>query len=110
MANERPNPTQAQQPPRPEGLPAFAQAQHDYLLKNGWRPNGPNERGLTIWDDPAGTDAKPKAVLGCRLPVEDGKGEQEVKQMRGGPIPWSYPTERACEIQRQRDAAKAKVA
>lgn len=103
------NRNQNQNPGRPqtqaEGPPGFDP--EEYLRSKGWKHNGKNIYGASVWTDPRGSHEPPVKQNEVKLPTKDG-GTQTIKQMTGKPIPWDYDTYQAVEIQRQRDAIEKK--
>lgn len=88
---------------------AWVVEQENYLISKGWERNGSDRRGISTWNDPAGTMASPEEVVQGTLPDKDSKTEREFKQIVGPPIPWTYNLEEAIDVQRNRDrAAEAK--
>lgn len=72
------------------------------LLDSGWQRLGTNDRGIGVWRDPLGSDAKPEQSLVIQLPGAGGTVET-VKQYLGAPIPWDYTTDEAVRIQQDRN-------
>lgn len=97
----QPKTQQTSAPPPANDWVAEADA---YLKSKGWEKTGSNEFGIGIWEDPAGSRAKPEPTTIITLPGIGGTTET-IKQMTAPPIPWSYNTMQAVQMQRQRDAA-----
>jgi hypothetical protein len=84
-----------------------------YLESKGWGRCGLNGRGQTLWDDPLGGKGKEKMGEERRLPMRTDRPDAQVTIVKQLEIPlrqWSYPTEEALGVQRNRDRAAAKVA
>lgn len=75
-----------------------------YLKSRGWLQAGIDERGLSLWSDPASKDQKSELRQAVTLPVAGG-GKEIISQWHGPPVTWCYRMDEAILIQRQREAA-----
>ncbi len=73
-----------------------------YLTEHGWVRMGYDERGRTLWDDPVSKRQKAEKQATVILPVQGG-GSEVVNQLVVPPAEWTYPTEQAMRVQKQRE-------
>jgi hypothetical protein len=70
-----------------------------FLAWSGWSQEG------GLWSDPLGSNGPPEQVKIGTQKTREGK-EEDVYQTRIPPLPWSYPTTAAVELQLLREAEK----
>lgn len=76
---------------------------NDYLTSKGWELNGFNEQGVALWVDPiSNVSQKAEARKACEVPITGG-GKEDIVQMFCPPVPWTYSTEQAMFVQKQRE-------
>lgn len=98
--------------PRPETLGRMeATEAREYLESAGWKHAGTNDKGETLWSDPAGMGPRTGVkVPGATLPNKDGGEATVIMQTRCAPSSWDYSMQEAVNMQRIRDrAAEAKA-
>lgn len=97
-------------PQKPIGTSDWLVECETYLLAHGWVRRGYNSVGQIMWGDPLTIDYGPTEPVPVVLPVK-GEANQTttILQTRGAPIAWDFETVRAVDIQRTRDAYKAKT-
>lgn len=101
---KKPIPSQQVEAPRVHNATAVsnsAQGLEEYLLNNGWEPEGENQLGQTMWRDPQGSALKNLAPMEVSLPNKEGP-PSIIKQSVGPPLAWSLATPEAVNVQRKR--------
>lgn len=75
-----------------------------YLQEADWQQTGYDQRGNSLWSDPAGAGSKVGvAKASVTLPAKDGAEPSTISQVVVPPAGWSHPVFEAVQIQRSRD-------
>ena len=88
--------------PNPYGWQTEADA---YLSAAGWEKTGTDWYGRSVWLDTLHLGKKDELKCATKLPLQGG-GLEVVEQVYCPPEPWTYSTDAAVAIQRQRDRNK----
>jgi hypothetical protein len=97
-----PGPTVINQQSLPTTIPSWMTEVENYLTRSGWTKLGTSDRGVSLWQDPLGTNSSGEKKPTVRLPIQGG-GEEQIYQCILPPVVWNYTSEDAMTIQRYRD-------
>lgn len=93
----------------PPSQPSETDLKFRFLESKGWKNQGQNAKGDTLWADPRGSNEPGKTKVSVTVPHPKQKGQTiSYEQLSFPPCVWDYPTGEALQIQQERDEYEAK--